>query len=83
MAMITVGDYEIGADQMNVVVSRKKPGAKRLITEGYFSTMVDALDFVVDKGVRDTDLVDLKTVVDKQDELYRLIQGLDLGKVKL
>ena len=52
-------------------------GKERWRAVAYFSTVQNALKEMVNIGVKETQLKDLKTVVEKLDELYKLI-----GEVK-
>lgn len=86
--MINIGkDYAITSDAYNIVVNRivvnQKTKASVLRAVGYFATMKNALDWLVDNEVKATELKDLQAVVAKQDELYQLIAGLKLVGVKL
>lgn len=82
--MIPVGkDWAVGSDGMNIVtfrLSQARKGRKggNWIPQGYLSTLKNALEYLVDQAVMDTELKDLKTVVAKQDELYKLIGSLDI-----
>jgi hypothetical protein len=82
--MIPVGkDWAVGTDGMNIVpfrLSQARKGRKggHWIPQGYFSTLQNALEYLVDQAVMDTGLKDLKTVVAKQGELYGLIASLDI-----
>jgi hypothetical protein len=72
--------WRIGADSLNIILYRQKgkKGKERWRTEAYFSTISNALTYLVDAEVRETGLRDLKEVAQKQDELYALIKNLDL-----
>jgi len=80
--MLIGKDFKIESDPMNVILYRrsinKKTEQEYWRTEGYFSTVKNALKRVADYKVSKTGLKDLKTVSDKQDEIYKLIQSLTL-----
>ena len=67
-----IGSYTLIADTMNIILTRNTKG----YFPNYFATVGNALQFMVDEGVRESRLTDLKTVVAKQDELYQLIKSL-------
>ncbi len=77
-------DWEIKSDSLNVILSKRgwvkktddKPGHYTWKNVGYFSSVKYALGFLVDVEISSTELTDLKTIVKKQDELYKLIGGL-------
>ncbi len=62
-------------DSLNITVARrqksKSDNAENWINTGYFSTVSAALHFLVEQGIKDTGLKDMKTVVAKIDELKR------------
>ena len=77
-------NWKIEADSLNIILLQKtgrvkatdkKPAHDRW-EKSYYSGVENALKALVDKGVRDTQLIDLETVVKKQNELYALIDGL-------
>jgi len=80
--------WKIEANKYNILLYKKyaqikgkNQGVEQWKVEGYFRTVAGALKFLVDSEVKETQLRDLKTVVAKQDELYKLIEGLkDLPK---
>ena len=77
-------NWEIKSDSMNVTLLKKvtiratpkKPKHDIWKIEGYYSTIKGALTGLVDAEVRSTALKDLETISKKQDELYKLIEGL-------
>ena len=79
--MLIGKQYKIEADSLNIILYRKK---KRLSKEGkegwermgYFATVPNALRGLVNQEVRDTDLKDMKTIVNKLNELEGLIKTL-------
>ena len=73
--------YKIEADAMSVTLFKKgesKAGKVTWPTLGYFATVQNALEHLVDLEVSETELKDLTTVVKKQDELYKLIDSLKI-----
>lgn len=75
-------NWLIKSDSMNVILSQRKKRKNRETGEfhdawveiGYFATVANALHELVDRGVRDTELKDLKTIVERIDKLERLIE---------
>jgi len=59
--------------------SKKTVGEEYWTPIAYFSTLQNALDYLVDLEVSETGLVDLRTIVAKQAELYELIRTLGLS----
>ena len=73
---IAIGqDWRGGADTLNIILYRrqvnKKTGKEYWRAHSYYSTVANALVGLVNQGVRDTELADLKTVCDKIDQLRR------------
>ena len=77
-------DYKIESDSMNIILLEKNKGVSKKTGElaigykpiGYFATPANALKFLVDHEIRGTGFKDLKTVTDKQKELYTLIGNM-------
>jgi hypothetical protein len=84
--MLMVGkDIAITSDGLNVIVNKvgvNKNKQQTLRAIGYFGTIKNALDWLVEHEIKGTGFKDLETVVAKQDELYRLISGLDFTGAK-
>jgi len=93
-------DWRVGADSLNVILYRrqvnKKTGEEYWRAHGYFATVANALVGLVNQGVRDTELADLKTVCDKIEQIHKDIlkvcgsggensnnQGLKLNNAKI
>ena len=79
-----VGDkYKIESDSMNVTVYEKvkviKTGSFRWQPIAYFSSFKNALKYIADLEVMKTGLEDFQVVVEKQDEIYRLISSLKMA----
>ena len=73
--------YKVESDDFNVTLYEKNKSKNTGLIYwrpvAYFSNIKNALKFLVDKKVMETGLVELKTVIKKQEELYRLIKGLE------
>jgi len=81
--MLIGNNWKIEADSLNITLYKKnaKPRAKILWrAEGHYATIGGALKGLVNQGIRDTELTDLKTISDKIDELYALIENATGGK---
>ena len=79
-------NYKIESDSLNVIlskreVSKKSPGGERWRTFGYYSNCGSALKALVDMEIKGTGLKDLRTVVSKIQELEKMIDGANLGKM--
>lgn len=78
-----IGDkYQIKSDPLQYIVEEKKVNRKTREeywnTIGYFSNLPSAFNFLVNLKVKETDLSELETVIDKIEEVYRDIkQALD------
>jgi len=68
-------DWRVGADALNIILCRrqvnKKTGKEYWRAHSYYATVANALVELVNQGVRDTKLADLKTVCDKIDKLRK------------
>ncbi|MFC1875176.1 hypothetical protein ACFLY3_03425 [Chloroflexota bacterium] len=68
-------DWRVGADTLNIILYRrqvnKKNGKDYWRAHSYYATVANALVGLVDQGVRDTELADLKTVCDKIEQLRK------------
>ncbi len=77
-------DYKVEADSLNVTLLgrriAKKTQAEYWVAIGYFSRFGNALKALVDLKVKETELKEFETVCQKQDELYKLIDGLKISK---
>lgn len=80
--MLIGKEYKIESDSLNVTLSKKNKSKNTKevywVPVAYLSSKKNALKYLVDLKVRETDLADLKTVVKRQGELHRLIDGLKL-----
>ena len=81
--MLIGSNWKIEADSLNVTLHKRYrhrgTGADYWKVEGYYGTILNALEALTDLGVADTALKDLETVSRKQDELHGLIRGLALS----
>jgi hypothetical protein len=74
-------EWKITADKMNVILWRKEGKLKpRWRTEGYFSTIGNALIALVRQGVCDTELASIQTVQDRIVELEHDILRMAAGQ---
>jgi hypothetical protein len=76
-----IGDkYKVESDSLNVTLYKKEISRKTDVINwraiAFFSTPQNALDFLVDLEVKETEMKDLAAVVKKQNELYDLINSL-------
>ena len=76
-----IGDkYKIESDSLNVTLYKpvrvKRTGGIRWQPLAYFSSVENALDYLVDLEVMETGLKDFRAVVEKQKGLHRIIKGL-------
>lgn len=85
--MLIGAKYKIESpDSMNVTLYRKeivKKGGIRWRAIAYFATPANALKYLVDQEVKETGLKELRVVVEKIDELYRLVDSLQLERKML
>ena len=79
--MLIGNNWKIETDAENVILLRrsvgktgKRAGLETWTPAFYLATLQNALKFLVDLEVKETHLTDLRTVIKKQEELYKLIQ---------
>lgn len=81
--MLVGKDYKIEADSLNVTLLKRgvseKTQKEYWTSIGYFSRFGNALKSLVDLGVKETELKDFKVVCQKQEELYNLIDSLNIS----
>ena len=82
--MLVGNNYKIEADSLNVTLY-KRSASKKAKTErwraiSFFSRFGGALKALIDLRVKETELKDFRAVCKKQDELYKLIDGLQISK---
>ena len=70
--------WKIESDSMNITLFKKakskKANTETWATVGFYADVPNALHELVNQGVRDTELTDLKTIVAKIDELHKMIE---------
>jgi len=68
-------DWRVGADTLNIILYQrqvnKKTGEEYWRAHSYYATTANALVGLVNQGVRDSKLADLKTVSDKIEQLHK------------
>ena len=68
-------NWRVGADSLNIILYRRqvnnKTGKEYWRAHSYYATVASALVGLVNQGVRDTALADLKTVCDKIEQLHK------------
>ena len=78
--MLIGSKYKVESDAMEVTLSEKLVNKKTNEVYwkpiAYFSTVQNALKFMVDQEVNKTELQDFRAVVEKQVELYQLISSI-------
>ena len=81
--MLVGKDYKVEADSLNVTLYErrivKKTRKEYWFAIGYFSRFGNALKALVDLKVKETELRDFRGVCQKQEELYKLIDGLNIS----
>ena len=72
--------YKLESDPMNISLSErhksKKDGGNYWRVIGCFSTPKEALHYMVNLGIRESNLTDLKKVVKEVERLHKIIDGL-------
>ncbi len=77
--MLIGKDYKIETDKLNVTLSKghiSKKGVESWYEIGYFSSIQNALKHLVNLEVQETGLKDIRTVIAKIEELYKLIASI-------
>ncbi|MFC1969078.1 hypothetical protein ACFLVF_01140 [Chloroflexota bacterium] len=68
-------DWRVGTDTLNIILYRRhinyKTGNEYWRPHSYYATATNAMEGLINQGIRDTELADLKTVCDKIDQLRR------------
>ena len=82
--------YRLSADPMNIIVQEKtiitgkrgrattRIGEENWNNIAFFSNPKNALDYVIEKEIRECWVDDLKEVVKSMDKLHKAIQGIKL-----
>jgi hypothetical protein len=78
--------WAIGADSCNIILYRKSTPKEEpdddevkeggWYVAGYYSTLHNALEAMVEHGIKDTDMASIKSVNDKIEELHKLISSM-------
>lgn len=70
--------WKIEVDSFNITLYEKHRSKGKLYWApvAYFSSLQNALKYLTDQEVSETKLKDVKVVVAKQDELYKLIKSI-------
>ena len=85
--MLVGKDWKIETDSLNVILYRRKVsdpnshltkvvGVERWVVSGYYSSVKSALHGMVEQGIRDADLVDLRVLDAKIDVLHQDVERL-------
>lgn len=82
--MLIGKNWKIEADTLNVILSKRrlkkpkdgKPALEYWEAMGYYSSVANALKDLVNYELRETALVDLRTIVNKINELHKLIESV-------
>ena len=72
-------NYAIGSDELNVTLYKRevsKQGKKYNRPIGYYSTFRNALKALVDAEIKGTGLKGFEIVINKIDELHKLIESM-------
>lgn len=77
-------NWEIKADDNNVTLLRrhrvkatdKKPAHDTWAVKGFYSSISNALKALVDFKLAESELKDLKSIIQKQEEIYTMIEAL-------
>ena len=77
--MLIGNKFKIESDSLNVTLyerAKSKTAATNWRSIAFFSSVQNALDYLIDLEVMATGLKDLKSVAEKQNELYSLVKQL-------
>lgn len=84
--MLINNKYKLETNPLNFILFHKTDKAHRSANkeikedtwnpEAYFSTLSNAVHYLVEQGIMDTAFKDFKTVVKKQEELHKLVEDL-------
>ena len=81
---ISIGTkHRITSDNMNIILQVKqksKLGKIRWKSDAYFSNAKSLLKYLADERLRDTGFISIKTIAKRQDEIYILIDGLNIAE---
>ena len=82
--MLIGKNWKIESDSLNVILSQRKRRTNKETGKaydywkpmGYYATIPNAMHGLVDQGIRDTELKDLKTIIAEINKLHNLIEPL-------
>ena len=74
--MLINDNWKIESDSLNVTIYHRAKGKKAWKPAGYFRTIKDALNELIDQEIKGTGLKDLETVVSKINDLQTLLERL-------
>ncbi len=85
--MLIGKSWKVESDSSNVILYQKSVMTKKDTGErydhwgvhGYFATVKNALREMINQSIRDTDLVDMKTLVAKIEELHQAVDRLPMA----
>lgn len=78
-------DWKIESDSMNIILKRRRVVKKKdrkedsrdpWNVEGYFSNVQNAMKFMADIKLLESEFKDMKAITKKQEEIYKLIQSI-------
>ena len=64
--------WRIDQDKMNYILQKKS--GQKWVTQGYYQTLAQLYHALVEKGIKDSSLADVKGLMDKVGELHSLIE---------
>jgi hypothetical protein len=76
-------EYALGADSLNIIVYHRTKGNRVWQAEAFLGDPKQALEYIVDRGIKGTGLRDVRTVVGKIEELHRAIDSIKLDRESL
>lgn len=68
--------YKLESDPLNVTLLHRKAVKKSWRPLAYFSDPLNAMQYLINHEITGTGMADLKTVIEKINELYRLVNTL-------
>jgi hypothetical protein len=64
--------WRIDQDKMNYILQKKS--GEKWVTQGYYQTLAQLYHALVEKGIKDSSLTDMKGLRDKVEELHSIIE---------
>jgi hypothetical protein len=64
--------WRIDQDKMNYILQKKS--GERWITQGYYQTVAQLYHALVEKGIKERSLTDMKGLMDRVEELHSMIE---------